>query len=115
MRFSTTFDNVFHSEGTTIIRTPIQAPNGNAYAERWVRTVRNDCLDRLLILGRRHLKHVLRVYVTHYNTHQPHRSLELRPPNPPKRAATTIEPHPLPTIQRHDLLAGVVHEYAQAA
>ncbi len=49
-----------------MIHTPVQAPNANAYAERWVRTVRTDCLDRILILGRRHLEHVLRVYRHHY-------------------------------------------------
>jgi hypothetical protein len=52
---------VFRTESIKVIRTPIQAPNANAHAERWVRTVRADCLDRLLILGRRHLEHVLRV------------------------------------------------------
>jgi putative transposase len=65
-KYGSAFDEVFRSEGTIIIRTPLHAPNANAYAERWVRTVRNDCLDRLLILGRRQLDHVLRVYVQHY-------------------------------------------------
>ncbi len=65
-KFSHAFDEVFRSEGMRVIRTPIQAPNANAYAERWVRTVRADCLDRILILGRRHLEQVLRVYRGHY-------------------------------------------------
>ena len=65
-KFSRAFDDVFRSEGIEVIRTPVQAPNANAYAERWVRTVRADCLDRILILGRRHLEHVLRVYRRHY-------------------------------------------------
>jgi putative transposase len=60
-KFCHAFDEVFRSEGITVIRTPIQAPNANAHAERWVRTLRADCLDRILILGRRHLDHVLRV------------------------------------------------------
>jgi transposase InsO family protein len=114
-KFSRSFDDVFCSDGTTIIRTPIHTPNANAYAERWVRTVRNDCLDRLLILGRRQLEHVLRVYVTHYNEHRPHRSLDLRPPNITDRAATTTAPRSMPIIQRRDLLGGLVREYAQAA
>jgi putative transposase len=59
-------EEVFRFEGIEVIRTPIQAPNANAYAERWVRTVRADCLDRILILGRRHLEHVLRVCRRHY-------------------------------------------------
>ncbi len=57
-----------------MIRTPIQAPNANAFAERWVRTVRSDCLDRILIFGRSHLERVLRVYTNHYNGHRPHRA-----------------------------------------
>jgi putative transposase len=63
---------VFRTEGLTVIRTPVQAPNANAYAERWVRTLRADCLDRILILGQRHLEHVLHVYRRHYNEHRPH-------------------------------------------
>jgi putative transposase len=55
-----------------VIRTPVQAPNANAFAERWVRTVRSDCLDRILVLGRRHLERVLRVYSNHHNEHRPH-------------------------------------------
>jgi putative transposase len=65
-KFSHAFDEVFRTEGIKVIRTPVQAPNANAHAERWVRTVRADCLDRILILGRRHLEHVLRVYHQHY-------------------------------------------------
>jgi hypothetical protein len=113
-KFSRAFDDVFRSEDTIVIRTPIQAPNANAYAERWVRTVRNDCLDRILILGRRQLEHVLRVYATHYNEHRPHRSLELSPPVAAVRS-TIAPPLSVPTIHRRDLLGGLVHEYAQAA
>jgi len=65
-KFSRAFDEVNRAEGIKVIRTPVQAPNANAFAERWVRTVRADCLDRILILGRRHLEHVLRVYRRHY-------------------------------------------------
>src|SRR6266498_5077230 len=80
-KFSGPFDEVFRSEGIRIIRTPIRAPNANAYAERWVGTLRRECLDRILIVNRRHLTHVLRVYVIHYNRHRPHRSLALQPPD----------------------------------
>jgi transposase InsO family protein len=111
MRFSRAFDDVFRSEGTTVLRTPIQAPNANAYAERWVRTVRNECLDRILILGSRQLEHVLRVFVRHYNEHRPHRALGLHPPVP----ARPTPPPSLEAIHRHDLLGGLIHEYAQAA
>ena len=77
-KFSHAFDEVFRTEGIEIIRTPIQAPNANAFAERWVRTIRADCLDRILILGRRQLEHVLRVYRRHYNEHRPHRARAIR-------------------------------------
>ena len=68
-KFGGPFDEIFHSEGVRVIRTPVRAPNANAYAERWVRTLREDCLDRLLIVVRRHLERVLCVYVPHYNEH----------------------------------------------
>jgi transposase InsO family protein len=65
-KFSRVFDEVFRSEGVEIIRTPFRAPQANAFAERWVGTVRRDCLDRILIVNRRHLERVLRVYIRHY-------------------------------------------------
>jgi putative transposase len=82
-KFSAAFDEVFRSEGIKVIHTPIRAPQANAYAERFVRTVRAECLDWLLILGRRHLERVLRVYTAHYNRERPHRALALYPPNQP--------------------------------
>jgi hypothetical protein len=66
-KFTTSFDEVLRSEGIRVIKTPVRSPRANAYAERWVRTVRNECLDHMLILGRGHLERVLREYVTHYN------------------------------------------------
>jgi transposase InsO family protein len=109
-KFSRAFDEVFRTEGIKVIRTPVQAPNANAFAERWVRTVRADCLDRILIVGRRHLEHVLRGYRRHYNEHRPHRALQLLPPNardPTPRPAST-EP------RRRDVLGGLIHEYEAA-
>ena len=109
-KFSHAFDEVFRTEGIRVIRTPVQAPNANAYAERWVRTVRADCLDRILILGRRHLEHVLAVYRRHYNDHRPHRALRLLPPNgryPTPLTATG-------RLRRRDLLGGLIHEYEAA-
>jgi transposase InsO family protein len=79
-KFTCAFDAVFGSEAIEIIKTPIQAPKANAIAERFVRTVRAECLDWLLIINRRHLERVLHVYIDHYNTHRPHRSLSLAPP-----------------------------------
>jgi putative transposase len=109
-KFSHAFDAVFRTEGIKVIRTPIQAPNANAHAERWVRTLRSDCLDRILILGRRHLEHVLHVYRRHYNEHRPHRALDLFPPN--GRDPTPVDASNRP--QRRDLLGGLIHEYEAA-
>jgi transposase InsO family protein len=72
-KYSGPFDEVFRSEGIRIVETPVRAPRANAIAERFVRTVRAQCLDWLLILNRRHLEHVLRVYVEHCNRERPHR------------------------------------------
>jgi len=113
-KFSRTFDDVFRSEGVEIIRTPFRAPNANAFAERWVDTIRRDCLDWLLIASRRQLERVLRVYVEHYNTHRPHRALGLRPPAPGHRLHL-VGPNPPDQIQRRDRLGGLIHEYARAA
>jgi putative transposase len=77
-KFCRAFDDVFRWEGAAVVLTPAQAPNANACAERWIRTVRAECLDWLLIVGREHLKRVLRVYVDHYNGHRPHRALPRR-------------------------------------
>jgi transposase InsO family protein len=109
-KFSAAFDEVFRSEGITVIHTPVRAPRANAYAERFVRTVRTECLDWLLILGRRQLEHTLRIYTTHYNSERPHRALELQPPEAIERSAPGTE-----TIERRDLLGGLIHEYQPAA
>jgi transposase InsO family protein len=109
-KFSHAFDEVFRTEGFKVIRTPVQAPNANAFAERWVRTVRSDCLDRILILGRRHLEHVLRVYRSHYNQHRPHRAIDLLPPN----GRDPTPPNTTARLHRRDLLGGLIHEYEAA-
>jgi transposase InsO family protein len=112
-KFTAAFDEVFHSEGLRTIRTPIRAPQANAYAERFVGTIRRDCLDWTLIRGRRHLAAVLDTYVEHYNTHRPHRGLNLDAPHrtqPPPTAHRS-----LPRVQRRDLLGGLIHEYNLAA
>jgi putative transposase len=115
-KFSRAFDAIFRSEGVEVVRTPIQAPNANAYAERWVGSVRRECLDRFLIFGRRQLKHVLRVYIRHFNQQRPHRALDLRPPD----GGSGIDPSPIATadplqVRRRDLLGGLIHEYEAAA
>jgi putative transposase len=113
-KFSRAFDDVFRSEGVEIIRTPLRAPQANAFAERWVGTVRRDCLDWLLISSRRQLERVLRVYFDHYNTHRPHRALRLTAPMPGPRLRL-VGPGPPDRLHRRDRLGGLIHEYAQAA
>jgi putative transposase len=114
-KFNGGFDHVFQSEGIAVIRTPVQAPNANAHAERWVGSVRRECLDRLLIFSQRQLEHVLRVYTRHYNHHRPHRSLAFRPPELADRNPTPLRAPPYPQFNRRDLLGGLIHEYARAA
>jgi hypothetical protein len=113
-KFSRSFDDVFCAEDAEMLVTPVRAPNANAYAERWIRTVRAECLDWLLVLGRRHLEQVLRTYVLHYNAHRAHRALGLQPPEPAARPMLTGTARP-PRVLRRDLLGGLVHEYRQAA
>jgi transposase InsO family protein len=111
-KFSGGFDEIFRSEGITIVRTPIRALNANAYAERWVGTLRRECLDWILIVNRRHLERVLSVYTAHYNRHRPHRSLCLQPPDEPTSAPGCT---PIRHIHRCELLGGLINEYKAAA
>jgi putative transposase len=116
MRFSRAFDAVFHSDGTRVVRTPVRAPNANAHVERWIGSVRRECLDLLLIFNRRQLERILRVYVRHYNEQRPHRALAPQAPDPP--AVTSMRPEPASgaiAIRRRDLLGGLIHEYEAAA
>jgi putative transposase len=111
-KFCGPFDAILRSEGVRVIETPLRAPRANAIAERWVRSARRECLDQLLILGRRHLEQVLRVYLDHYNAERPHRSLALAAPArepPPIEASSPAE------IHRRDVLGGVIHEYYAVA
>jgi transposase len=112
-KFTGPFDEVFLSEGMRIVLTPIRAPNANAFCERWVGTVRAECLDWTLVLGRRHLERVLRTYIAHYNEARPHRGLHLRTPiGNPSPAASDLR---AAGVCRRDVLGGLVHEYRAAA
>jgi len=107
-KFSDPFDEIFRTEDVKIIKTPIRSPRANAFAERWVRTVREECLDHVLVFGRRHLLAILREYVAHYNTGRPHRSLALVPPEGPLEARAS----PVSSkVGRRDVLGGLIHEY----
>lgn len=92
-------------------RTPIRAPKANAFAERWVRTARHECLDWTLILGRRHLERVLKEFVDHYNRQRPHRGLELDTPERKRDPA----PGTGEKVRRRDRLGGLIREYYRAA
>ncbi len=115
-KFPRAFDALLATENIKVIRTPVQAPNANAHMERWVGSIRRECLDRLLIVGRLQLEHVLRTYVRHYNGRRPHRALGLRSPDPSAQPAAIAESnlHSL-RVRRNDLLGGVIHEYEAAA
>ncbi|WP_327007720.1 integrase core domain-containing protein [Dactylosporangium sp. NBC_01737] len=110
-KFTTAFDTVFTAAGIDVIRTPPQAPMANAFAERWVGTVRRKCTDRMLIAGERHLASVLTEYTEHYNGRRPHRSLGQRPPNPPPQVVDLTAAR----VQRRPILGGLINEYTQAA
>jgi putative transposase len=108
-KFTHSFDDVFCSEGAQVLMTPVQAAKANAYAERWVRAVRTECLDWLLIVGRGHLEQILRSYVRHYNGHRPHRALGLQPPDQPA-GLTVVAEDQQSRLRRHDLLGGLLHD-----
>ena len=105
---------MFRSEGAEVLLTPVQAPRANAFAERWVRTVRAECLDWLLVVSRGHLEQVLRVYVRHDNDHRPHRALMLQPPDQ-RGGLTVVGNEQQHRMHRRDLLGGLLHEYRHAA
>jgi putative transposase len=112
-KFVASFDAVFRADDMRVVRTPARAPCANAVAERWVGTVRRECLDWMLILGRRHREQVLEEYVAHYNVARPHRALELRAPSArgqPAQATGRVE-----EIIRRDRLEGLIHEYEPLA
>ena len=111
-KYAGPFDEVFRSEGARIVRTPFRSPRANAYAERWVRTVRRECLDHLLILSRRHLDAVLAEFVEHYNRARPHRALGLDTPEPRSGPASPVV---AARIHCRERLSGLIREYEVAA
>jgi transposase InsO family protein len=112
-KYSGPFDAVLRAEGVRVIRTPIRAPRANAFAERFVRTVRRECLDHVLIYDRRHLERVLGAYVAHYVDERPPRGLGLAVPAGIRLAQV---PGATPTlVKRRDVLGGLIHEYRRAA
>jgi putative transposase len=115
-KFTAAFDAVFAAAGIETVKIPPRAPRANAYAERWVRTVREECLDWTLVWNRWHLQRVLTGYLEHYNTGRPHRGIGLEVPVPAGRLRA-VEPFigPDQRIERVDVLGGLIHEYRRAA
>ena len=113
-KYTPAFDAVFTSTGISVLRSPIRAPRANAYAERWIRTLRAECTDRLLITGPAHLRAVLDEYLEHYNSHRPHRSRDQQPPAGPRLSLISgdrCETH----VDRKEVLGGLINEYTHAA
>ena len=112
-KFAAGFDTVFASEGIEVLKTPVQAPNANAYAERVIRSVRAECLDHLLLLNQAHLTFVLRRYVAYYNHRRPHQGLGQRMPAPMTDPPTlAVAPE---QVRCRPVLGGLIHDYAPAA
>jgi putative transposase len=114
-KFTASFDAVFAADGTRIVKSPVRAPRANAICERVIGTLRRECLDRVLILGRRHLEAVLSEYVAHYNAHRPHRSLSQRSPSALDTTPAHIGDVELARLRRTDRLADLIHEYRMVA
>jgi putative transposase len=104
-KFAGGHDRVFRSEGVRVIRTPLHAPNTNTYAERWIRTVREECLDHLLILNEKHMRRVLQAFIETYNTARPHQGLDQIMPVPRQEVTTTG------AVRRRDLLCFIGDYY----
>jgi putative transposase len=110
-KFTTAFDYVFSGNGTQVTRTPVRSPRANSFAERFVGTLRRECLDHVLILGERHPRSVLAEYARHYNGHRPHQGLQQEPPlRQPGHAVDTTA-----RIERQQVLDGLISEYRRAA
>jgi transposase InsO family protein len=119
-KYVASFDEVFRSEGAQILKTPFRTPNANVYAERFVRTIRSECLDHLLTVNTRHLERILPSYPRHYNGHRPHQGIsqEIPVPTSPSSLMATTPEQDLQShsqhIRRHDRLGGLIHEYELA-
>jgi putative transposase len=101
---------MFASEGIEIVLTPYRCPKANAFAERWVRTMREECLDRLLIVSEAHLRRVLLEYIEYYNQRRPHQGIGQRTPIPSAERRAAM-PAVCSTVRCRDVLGGIIHDY----
>jgi hypothetical protein len=107
-KFTDKFDTVFQSESIHVLPTPLRAPNANAYAERWVRTVREECLDHILVLNEGHLRRTLTTYIDYYETARPHQGLNQQMPVPSQQSC-----HFGP-VHKRKVLGGIINDYYRA-
>ena len=124
-KYVASFDEVFRGESAETLRTPFRTPNANAYAERFVRTIRSECLDHLIIVNARHLERILHSYARHYNGHRPHQGLSQEIPAMERTVPLAVRPGSdarhrqlrrySGLIRRYDRLGGLIHEYERAA
>jgi putative transposase len=114
-QFTGAFDAVLAGAGIEVVKIPPRSPRANAFSERWVRTVRAECTDRMLVMGERHLRAVLAGYVVHYNGHRPHRGRDLRPPGHNDASPARVTGLANARIRRRNVLGGLIREYEQAA
>ena len=111
-QFTRAFDEIFRTEGCEVLKTPVRTPVANAFAERWIGTLRRELLDRTVIWNQRQLKRLVVDYIDHYNTHRPHRSLDQRPPvatDPPDQPDRHLQ------VLRTARCDGLINEYRNAA
>jgi transposase InsO family protein len=108
-KFTGAFDTIFHAEGVDVIPTPVHAPNANAFMERWIRFVREECLNKLLIFNEAHLRRVMRDYVEFFNTARPHQGLDQQIPIPKTSGQGNGSVH------CRNVLGGILHDYYRDA
>ncbi len=104
-KYTASFDTVFESQGTRIVPTPLQAPNANSYSERWIRTIREEILDHLLVINEAHLRRVLKEFIDFYNSRRPHQGLNQQSPIP------RAEPANSGSVERCPILGGIINDY----
>jgi putative transposase len=108
-KYGAAFDAVFASEGIEVVRTPFRAPRANAYAERWVRSVREACLEQVIVLNQSHLAYILREYKRYFNHARPHQGIDQQIPYPPAKLLTQGR------LGRRTNLGGIIHDYYRPA